>query len=454
MARAVARYLAGKDFAALGQSKLLQFPVGFANLLPPKMRKSVFARFGAAEGISPEEAGRVNSATIADWITDLYPKRRYPVIIIGSASGALVHLAAALDAPWLPQTMLTLIKQRGVGIDEPVCAMDAGRPPAELFLAANPDVQLHHMHDPSQDRLMLAYITYFRWKYRRLPQAYRNFIDSSLEPNGTIVIAECEQSWPTTQVGDRHVFQFGAVGGPTVDEYFSGGERVANYLARCGSHLRKWHPAAPDRESPEAEWGFEPSLRESVETFARERNYRLVRLRFDEPDDLSPAIADFYREWYRERGIASNRLLIESFIQLEPYWTLRTASVPFWMKFNMRPSLERAAKYVAEAGPFDHIRLILFAHGVNSIGLPSIAEWREILAQARLEGSFLGVEENAYPAHFAGFSRYYTELRSSPERHPLPKPIGLDRFERFLKSAEGSYRVSLSWARQAPSGRV
>src|SRR3546814_18527193 len=127
-------------------------------------------------------------------------------------------------------------------------------------------------------------MTYIRGKALGLGPAYERFLGDVLEPGGTIVLVDCEQRGPTTRVGDRHLFQFGAVGGATVEELFHGGERVAAFLKRYGSDRRAWDPPEPDGDSPEAEWGFEPALRQDVERFARERGYRIVRLVFDKPE--------------------------------------------------------------------------------------------------------------------------------------------------------------------------
>src|SRR5919198_93152 len=215
MVLALSRFLHGKDFPALGQSRWLQYPVSAANLIPRGARERLFAFMGGSEGVCPARAGTVSAASIADWMVGLYPQRRYPAIMIGSSNGALVHIGAALGTPWLPQTFLVLIKQTGVHPDDAVRALEAAREPASRFLAANPDVQLHHMHDPSQDRLMLDYITYFRPKLLWLPDGYRDFITRCLEPGGAIILIECERRWPTTRVDARYVFQFGALGGPT-----------------------------------------------------------------------------------------------------------------------------------------------------------------------------------------------------------------------------------------------
>ncbi|RZB19174.1 hypothetical protein StrepF001_09770 [Streptomyces sp. F001] len=105
---------------------------------------------------------------------------------------------------------------------------------AGALLAANPDLVLHHMHDPHQDRLMIAGMTYFRVKRRRLPEPYRRFIQDRLAPGGRVVV-DCTLRRPTTRVDDRYVFQFGALGDATPEEYRHGGPRVAELLARYGS---------------------------------------------------------------------------------------------------------------------------------------------------------------------------------------------------------------------------
>lgn len=435
MAQALAQFLKGDGFPRLGQSKLLELPVSLADHVPRRLRNGFFAWFGAMEGVEPGKLGNVSTAEIGRWAADLYPKRRYPIVFVGSSSGALVHLAAALGAPWLPQTFLTLSKQAGVGVDEPREALEFGRDPGRRFLAANPDVTLHQMHDPSQDRLMLSRIAYFRWKFRRLPQAYRRFLDECLAPEGTIIISECETAWPTVTVQERHQFQFGALGGPTCDEYFNGGLRVADFLRRQGAGRGRWDPPPTDGESAEAEWGFEPVLRDDIVELADRRGWRVLRLRFARPDELSPVVADFYRSMYRERGLPADRLLVESFVLLEPYWVLGTGTVPLWMKFNMDSSLRRLSEYLSSSDDFEDIHLMLFAHGVESIGLPPIDSWKAAIAPARRRSSFVGVDPGAYPAHFAGFARYASDLEKIATPSPPPSPVSLDGFRRFLREA-------------------
>jgi hypothetical protein len=217
---------------------------------------------------------------------------------------------------------------------------------------------------------------------------------------------------------------------------------VRDYLARYGSHRDRWELPSADGESPEAEWGFEPALREDLERFAHRHNYRIRRILFEMPEDFSHLVADLYRWWNEKRGVIGSRLLVESFIVMEPYWTVRTGSVPFWMVFNKESSAEDLEKYLRHTGSFDEIYMMLFSHGVDSVGLVPIDTWREFLRHARKRGVFVGVDDQAYPRDFAVFVRYYFDLkRKIMSRYPMPPPLSLNDLDEFLLRNKGRYDV-------------
>jgi hypothetical protein len=66
----------------------------------------------------------------------------------------------------------------------------------------------------------------------------------------------------------------------------------------------------------------------------------------------------------RERGVVGKRLLVESFIVMEPYWTVRTGSASFWMLFNKLTSAEALSAYLDRWDAFDEIYMMLFSHDV------------------------------------------------------------------------------------------
>ncbi|MDQ2696985.1 MAG: hypothetical protein M3Z21_16735 [Pseudomonadota bacterium] len=447
MARALGRYLRGRDFPVLGlwpgwAEPLLGLMGDGINALPAAWRKQVYIWSGWGEAVKADRLAAVRSAGLARWAVAQYPRRRYPAALIGSSNGALTHLGAALGAPWLPQTLLIPVRRGHLDPDEPQRELAWARGPAAQLLAANPDLVLHHMHDPNQDRLMVQRMSYFRVKFARLPDAYARFLEETLEPGATLFTVECALRWPACRAADRHFFQFGALGGMTPEEYLHGSPRLAAFLKRQGSRHRRWQWPPPDGEYPEAEWGFEPSLRADIKDFARRRGLRLRRIVFARPEDLSLLVAGLYRWWHRRRGLPADRLLVENFILLEPWWTLRSGAVPLWLVFNVEPSAAVLEQYLDTAEPYDAIHLMLFSHGVESVGVAPIERWRALLRRARRQGELLGVDERAYPRDFATFVRYHADLaKLIDERHPLPEPLGLDGLDTFLAAAAGDYPV-------------
>jgi hypothetical protein len=441
MANALAHYLRGEPFETIGNPPILREPAKSVRRLPQRIREKAFIAGGAAETISPRRVHRLNLEKVGEWLADEYPDVQYPAVAVGSSNGALNHLYAAMGIPWLPQTVLVPVRQR-VHPDDPKEALKRGRKYGHKMVEAFPDIQLHHMHDANQDRLMVRALTYFRIKRRALGRDYERFLRDRLRPGGTIVVSECRRTWKTTRIAERFVFQHGAPGGATEDEYHHGSPRVAEYLERYDSPVRRWEGPELDSESPEAEWGFEPSLLDDIQRFADEHGYRVVRLAFDEPEDPSPMVADLHRWWFRRRRIPSNRLIVSSFALTEPYWTARTGSVPYWMKFNTEPSLASLDEYVRGVEPYDEIYLMLFQHGVKAVGVPSKEEWQEVLGYARRKGVTLGVDLDEFPLDFSHFARYDEEIpKQIPSRYPLPRPLQLSEFDEFFGEHGHQYAV-------------
>jgi hypothetical protein len=313
------------------------------------------------------------------------------------------------------------------------------------LLDANPDVALHHMHDPNQDRLSLARMTYFRLKRRQLGSAYTDFLVEALPRGATLIVADCRLRWPVTRVGERHVFQFGALGGMPAEEFHTGSERVRAYLRRYGSRYERWDPPAPDDDAPEAEWGFDPALRVDLEDLAQRRGWRLRRLVFDDPEDLSGLVAELYRWWYRARGRTARRLLIESFVLLDPWLVQVTGSVPYWSKFAVDASAEALERYLAETEAYDEIRLALFSHGTEGVGVLPIERWRSMLGAARARGTFLAVNPARYPRDFASFGRFHRELAVLRPRVPAPDPLTIDELDTYMGEHAARWSA-VSWS--------
>ncbi|HEU5044660.1 MAG TPA: hypothetical protein VFT75_11060 [Nocardioidaceae bacterium] len=420
---ALALALEGREFAYLGQSPLKARLVRASGALPAPLRRRVYALASGREGVAPERLAEVDLERVADWVVDRYRGPRFAGVLIGSSNGALSHLAAACGLPWLPQTLLVPVRRPGADPEDAAGALAFGERHAGALLDANKGVLLHHMHDPNQDELSTSQMGYFRTKWAELPASYRRFIEERLAPGAPVVVVRDTSTWPVTRVGERHVFQLGAQGGMSAEEY----------LAAPGA------PAADDT-APEAEWGFAGPLLDGLVEQAQRRSHPVVEVRFEHPQTPSAAVADTVRSWKRSRGEPAQRLLVSSFIVHDPWRTLASGSVPFWTFFPTQRAALDLAGYLGRE-QYDEVGVMLFSHGVRSTGLVEAESWQRLAGRARVRGELLGADPDRFPADFATFAHYTDALRKLPVSHRPWRPLSLDDALSGLASAPGlSYR--------------
>ncbi len=433
MARATSRMSRGDDFPDLGVDVRWSGLLPAINRVPEAAREGAFRAAGWLTAVAPEDLDRVDVDDACRWIADSHVRRERPMVFVGSANGALVHLFAALDAPWLPQTFLVAARLGGGDPVDMVGRMHRARPAAERLLDRNPQTVLHHMHDANYEHLSVRHTSHFHLKLTRLGPAYEAYLRATLPPGGTIVVVDCQQRWPLTRVGPRHWFQAGGVGGLTPDEHREGGPRVERFLRARGIDPARWRAPGADLDGPEAQWGFESALLDDVRRFAAEHGFRVRRLVFEHPAEPSPLVADLYRAWLTERGLHPDRLLVESSVVIEPWWTLRTGAVPFWTHRPVEGALDAVDAYLRSRDPFERIEVMLASPGVEAAGLAPVERWRALFARAQRGGELIGTDERAFPRDFAVFHRYHEEIaRKIPERHPLPEPLPFERFEALV----------------------
>lgn len=403
----LARALRQRDFPHLGQSGL-KIPLVLASgALPRRVRTRAYSIASGREGIAPDRLAGVDMTKVAAWVAGQYETGPSPGVLIGSANGALTHLAAACGVPWLPQTLLVPVRRPRSDPHDVRAAIEFGIRNARSLLEVNPDVHLHHMHDPNQDPLTLAHMAYFRVKWTRLPEPYQLFLREQLAPGAPIVIVEDQSVWPVTRLGDRHVFQVGAHGGMDPPEY-----------------LEAPGVPKPDDVAAEAEWGFAVGLGERIRQWARAHGHPLVVLRYGHPQELAGPVADATRAWLRERGEPADRLLVSSFILHDPWRTITTASVPFWTFFPVRRAAEDLSRHLDRVA-YDDVDVLLFNHGARSRGLADADIWQALAGRARRRGRLLAVDPRAFPSDFTSFARYSRALRRLPETPPPTSSLSL-----------------------------
>jgi hypothetical protein len=409
--------LNGQPFPHLGNSVLAGLAVRAAGRLPWSVLRGIYTRIGSSEGIDPGRLGDVNLAAVAVSFADRYPKQRYPAILLGSSNGALTHLAAAMQVPWLPDTVLVPVAHVG-DTDRPDQALEFGRSVAPALLGRNPDIVLHHMHDQLQDVLMAERMSYFRVKWRRLPEAYADFVDNHLAPDGTVVIVHDRSTWPVTRVGPRHVFQAGGRGGTPPE----------GYLARP-------HTPAPDDVAAESEWGLDPGFRNDVQAWCSHHGYRYIEIGYDEPLAPAGAVATVMRDWYRARGEPANRLVVPCFILGDPWQTICAAAVPFWIHFAVQPALQALDEYLDNEEPYQDVNVFLFEHGTRSPGIATPEEFQAVVSEHGARVHLDGLDPARFPHDIGTLGRYGRVFDQLPRaRHPW-SPLSVEQAVRGLAAA-------------------
>jgi hypothetical protein len=394
-------------FEYLGQSRL-KVPLVYASkALPAPLRRRAYAMASGREGVPPDRLGGIDLEQVAMWAAAKYPDRSFPAVLLGSSNGALTHFAAACGIPWLPQTMLVPVRRSGADPEDYRGAAEFGVEHGPRLLDGNPGVQLHHMHDANQDALSASQMAYFRVKWRLLPEAYRRFLEQRLLPGAPIILVRDTSSWPVTRYGNSHVFQVGAQGGMSAEEY-----------------LARPDVPSPNDTAPEAEWGFAEPLNEAIRAWAAIAGHPVVEIEYDHPQDPSAAVATTTRSWLRDRGEPAQRLLVSSFIVHDPWRTITTGSVPFWTFFPVCSAAADLAAHLDTAA-YDDIDIMLFSHGVHSQGLADAHAWQQLADRARRHGRLLGTDPSAFPTDFPVFVRYTQALRSLSDAVTPWRPLSV-----------------------------
>jgi hypothetical protein len=409
--------LRGQRFPAMGQGRLTGIAARLGGHLPWPVLRGIYAQLGANEGLPPNRLGDVDLASVARWFADRYPERRFPAIMLGASNGALTHLAAAMQIPWLPGTVLVPVKRSG-DPDDLVAAMQFGAQSAPPLLDANPDIVLHHMHDQAQDELMVAKMAYFRVKWSILPDGYATFLTDRLQPGAPVILIDDTSTWPVLRVNERHVFQSGAQGGLGPHDY-----------------LRRPRTPLPDEQAPEAEWGANPDFNAAVAAWCATHGHPLIRITYQGPQAPAHAVATTIRCWYAERGENTQRLIVPSFVLGDPWQTINLAAVPFWTVFSVQPALAALEQHLTESSGYRDAYVMLFEHGVASPGIATPHEWASTLRRHNITPHFLGLRRDKFPHDVAMMGRYATALGKLSPAEQLWRPLNPTTAAASLKTA-------------------
>lgn len=385
-----------RPFPHLGNPAPLASAARVGGRLPWPVLRRIYARIGGAEGIDPARLGDVDMQRVAASFADAYPSGRFPAVLVGSSNGALAHLAAAMQVPWLPGTVLIPVHHVGPA-DRPDRALEFGQRVGPRLLDANPGITLHQMHDAAQDELMVARMAYFRTKWSMLPEAYVLFLGDRLAPGAPVLLVDDTSRWPVTRVGTRHVFQAGGRGGLDPEQ-----------------HLARPHTPPPDDEAPEAEWGADPSFTAAVEHWAASHGHPVVRITVDGPQEAAHPVAVAVRAWTRDRGGTGDRLIVPSFVLGDPWRTIELGRVPFWTYFPVRDAVASLEHHLTASEAYADVDLMLFQHGARSPGAVGPAAFARVVRAHGARPHLVGLRPEAVPHDIGAMARYGPALAKAP----------------------------------------
>jgi hypothetical protein len=108
-------------------------------------------------------------------------------------------------------------------------------------------------------------------------------------------------------------------------------------------------------------------------------------------------VATVLRDWYRARGEPANRLVVPCFILGDPWLTICTAAVPFWIHFAVQPALRALDEYLDEAEPYRDVNVFLFEHGTESPGIATPQDFQSMVRGMVRSCTSMGLIPNASP---------------------------------------------------------
>lgn len=338
-----------------------------------------------------EEAVGLGLEALPAWCVAQYPPGAYPTIVVGAPSGGIAHLAALLGAPFLTASFLLSFRHRF----EPDYHRFGADLAARLLQGqGGEDFEAINHYDPIHDRPLVERAILLRFRLVRLPQAYREFIEASLAPEGYLVLSECVYPWPQYRLSERSFLQVGGLGGISPSEF-----------------LARWSLPLPLEERPESEWGSPPGLAEDVRQFAKERGLKLLELRFDHPQEASLLA---YRA-YLAAGGRETELMLDCFTYISPLTNSLSGIPALWLPYNDRGSFAFAQSFLEGKG-FERIYLALPPSFAQAPDLVPLSKWLGLLSQhGRVVP--LGLDPRRYPADPWGPFAYNLSLSRLREGH-------------------------------------
>ncbi|MER7168122.1 hypothetical protein ABT336_18890 [Micromonospora sp. NPDC000207] len=420
---ATARALRNTDCADLGQPATL----ARISAAPEAVRRTAVARAAGRSALKPAHLAEVDTDQVARWLTDQYPRRRYPGVLLGSPHGAAMHLAVALGVPWLPTAFEVNAQWPGGEVDRPHHALSHGSALSARLLGGNADVHVRQVHCPASRGTAAGQTVSLTVRWRHLPGAYRRFLTDHLEPKAAVLLLADGRTWPVVDVGPDHTFQIGCPpSGLDPVDFHPDSHALRQVLRAAGGDDSRWDPPEVTCAQATAEHGVESGFEGSARQWAARRDHPLHQVFVPRPEALSATVADLYRRWLREAGKSGNRLVVECGRLLDPWQVLRAGLVPYWCENATRRSVTGVEWWLAGSEPFSSVDVLPDPPGVRSPALAGLPQWLAVAGFGRRRRAMDRTCVRGYPVTAVPTRRATEVLRAQPYDLPTPPPLTVD----------------------------
>ena len=373
-----ARAAAGRNGADLDRLPVL----GRRGEVRQDVRRKVLADEASAEAVPVAAVDRIDAEAVAGWIVGQYPAETYPGVVLGSAHGAAVHLAAAAGAPWLPTGFTVTVPWPGGSVGAWDRAAEWGAHLAARVLAANPGVAVRQVHDPLRRGHLCGSTITLHVRWRRLPAAYRRFLRTRLAPGAPSLQLRDIRTWPVRDVAPGHTFQIGGpAGGWPFEDFALDNPSFRRLFESVGGD--RWPELPEDLRTGYAESAGEPGLDAELRRIAAESGSPAHRVLYPDPGLLSACVADLLRDWLRRERGDGDRCVVETGRMLDAGQVVTAGLVPYWCESASRRAADAAEWWLAGSRPFGAITVLPEAAGTACDAHADAAQWRAVASFAR-----------------------------------------------------------------------
>lgn len=433
--RASAASISNMFFDPFEMNPKLEFFAKFFSIFGSKVR--IWLATSNLKNLGIEKS-LIKHATIenaANWVASHYnppTNSKFNYILIGAPSGAVSHLAALLKAPFLSQHFLLIIREKERNPDDIQTIFKSGLDAAQTLKEINgKDIETIIHYDPVHDSFLLKYLDTIRFKIRKLPQVYREFMLKHVEKEGIILFFDVRYMWRHYRVEDNITFQVGGLGGISPDEYLSGSERLRKWLCPQRSKVDSWNlnNEYPLETYPESEWGTVDYLEKETKEFANENGFNFYKIHVTHPEKVSEMVFNLFTELLKKTSKEINSFFFDCFTTINPLFNLQISSVPIWLPFNCEDSFQFAERMIKKINQIKTVEnpkifLTLIPNFTSTPDEVPLSQWTSLTEKLSNNVSLIGITKKHYPYDIIYPFKYIKDLNKYSKKHHNPLQIG------------------------------